>query len=334
MTDEEETSLPFEDRMNLPYTGLVTFLRSRSCDPSAIDAADIAILGAPSDEGSAWLPGSRLAPRSIRAASMRYAGRSLGGHGYFDPQQKRRYLEREFRLKRIVDCGDADVVYTDRERTWANITRAVEMILRQGAMPVVIGGDHGITYPVVRAFTQQIDVVHFDAHLDYRPFIHGVRYSNSTPMRLVADLGCIGLISQIGLRGPLSSESDLQDSLSRGNNVVTVREFRRQGPEVVVTGIAPGRKVYVSIDIDVLDTPLVPGCSTPEWGGLHYDELLEALSLVADRHEVVGIDVVEVNPLIDVPGGHTSRLAAQLILEFLGRVVDNQAWQASHHAKM
>jgi agmatinase len=153
-------------------------------------------------------------------------------------------------------------------------------------------------------------------------------------MRLVADLGCIGLISQIGLRGPLSSESDLQDSLSRGNNVVTVREFRRQGPEVVVTGIAPGRKVYVSIDIDVLDTPLVPGCSTPEWGGLHYDELLEALSLVADRHEVVGIDVVEVNPLIDVPGGHTSRLAAQLILEFLGRVVDNQAWQASHHAKM
>ena len=189
-------------RWDLPYTGFVSFLRSPTCpDLDRLDA-DIAVLGVPSDEGSPWKPGARFAPRKIRELSVQFAGRGSvdGQRGYYDIAEDRRYLDHERINRRLVDCGDSDIVYTNVRRTFDNITRDVGRILAAGALPVVMGGDHAITYPVVRAYRHRLHVVHFDAHMDYRPFVHGVQWANGNPIRNVARLATVGSIVQVGIR--------------------------------------------------------------------------------------------------------------------------------------
>ena len=265
----------------------------------------------PSDEGSPWKPGARFAPRKIRELSVQFAGRGSvdGQRGYYDIAEDRRYLDHERINRRLVDCGDSDIVYTNVRRTFDNITRDVGRILAAGALPVVIGGDHAITYPVVRAYRHRLHVVHFDAHMDYRPFVHGVQWANGNPIRNVARLK--------------TCHHNVQDSRARGNDIVTVPDYRRRGAARILERLPAGEPVYVSIDIDVLDLPLVPGCASAEVNGLSYDELREALVAVARHAEVVGFDLVEVNPMLDVASENTSLVAAQLIMEFLGRVVEH-----------
>src|SRR5215813_10483942 len=267
-----------EDRLNLPFTGLVSFMRVPTCtDLDAVDA-DIAILGAPTDEGSPWKPGARFAPR----------------------------------------------------KTFDNITRDVRRILDAGAFPVVIGGDHAVTYPVVRAYTERLNVVHFDAHMDYRPFVHGVQWANGNPIRNVARLKTCHHIVQVGIRSLRTRQADVEDSRARGNDVVTIPEFRRRGPRAIVDLLPSAEPVYCSIDVDVLDLPLVPGCASSEVNGLTYDELRQTLFAIARGREVIGFDFVEVNPMLDVAADNTSQLAAQLIIEFLGRIVEHPGYRKRH----
>lgn len=319
-------------RWDLPFTGLVSFLRSPVCTDLDRLEADIAVLGVPTDEGSPWKPGSRFAPRKIRELSLQFAGRGTvdGQRGYYDIAEDRRFLDYERVNRRIVDCGDVDIIYTNVKETFDNITAAVGKILRAGALPVIIGGDHAITYPVVRAYTERLNVVHFDAHLDYRPFMHGVQWANGNPIRLVAELGTVGQIIQVGIRSLRTRQEDVGDSRARGNDVVTIPEFRRRGPEGVLEKLPKGEPVYVSIDIDVLDMPLVPGCASAEVNGLSYEELRQTLFAIARDHDVIGFDLVEVNPMLDVPSDNTSLLAAQLIMEFLGRIVESPGYLARH----
>jgi agmatinase len=319
-------------RWELPFTGFVSFLRSPACTNLDRLDADIAVLGAPSDEGSPWKPGARFAPRKIRELSVQFAGRGTvdGQRGYYDIGDGRRYLDHERINRRLVDCGDVDVVYTNVPQTFDNITRDVGRILTAGALPVVIGGDHAITYPVVRAYRHRLHMVHFDAHMDYRPFVHGVQWANGNPIRNVAKLGTVGSIVQVGIRSLRTHQADVQDSRARGNDIVTISEYRRRGPSRLLERLPQGEPVYVSIDIDVLDLPLVPGCASAEVNGLHYDELREAVFAVAHHAEVVGVDLVEVNPMLDVPSENTSLIAAQLIMEFLGRIVEHPRYRQRH----
>ncbi len=324
-----------EPRWDLPYTGFVSFLRSPTCaDLGRLDA-DIAVLGAPSDEGSPWKPGARFAPRKIRELSVQFAGRGTvdGQRGYYDIAENKRYLDHERINRRLVDCGDSDIVYTNVRKTFDNITRDVGRILAAGALPVVIGGDHAITYPVVRAYTHRLHVVHFDAHMDYRPFVHGVQWANGNPIRNVAKLSTVGSIVQVGIRSLRTRQGDVEDSRARGNDIVTVPEYRRRGATRILDQLPQGEPVYVSIDIDVLDLPLVPGCASAEVNGLSYEELRDALTAIARHAEVVGFDLVEVNPMLDVGTGVTSYLAAHTILEFLGRICDQPRWIAGRDAR-
>jgi agmatinase len=321
-----------EDRLNLAFTGLVSFLRSPVCtDLDQLDA-DIAVLGVPTDEGSPWKPGSRFAPRKIRELSLQFAGR--GGvdsqRGYYDIAEDRRYLDYERMNQRIVDCGDSDIIYTNPKATFDNITADVRKILKAGAFPVVIGGDHAITYAIARAYDEHLNVVHFDAHIDYRPFEHGVQFSNGQPIRLVSELPNVGQILQVGIRSLRTRQQDVADSRGRGNDVVTIPEFRGRGPRGVLEKLPTGEPVYVSIDIDVLDMPLVPGCASAEVNGLTYEELRQTLFTIADQAEVVGFDLVEVNPMLDVPSENTSLIAAQLIMEFLARIVESPGYRKRH----
>jgi agmatinase len=324
--------MPDDVRLNLPFVGLVSFMRGPVCTDLARLDADIAVLGVPTDEGTPWKPGSRFAPRKIREMSVRYAGYgpTQKQHGYYDIEDDRRYLEYERRSNRIVDCGDSDIIYTNVKQTFENITRDVRLILRAGAFPVVIGGDHAITYPVVRAYEERLNVVHFDAHLDYRPFVHGVQWANGNPIRNVSQLKTCRHIIQVGIRSLRTSQSDVEDSRTRGNDIVTIPEFRRRGHATIVDRLPTNEPVYVSIDIDVLDLPLVPGCSSSEVNGLTYEELRQTLFAIARSREVIGFDLVEVNPMIDVASDNTSLIAAQLIIEFLGRIVEHPGYRKRH----
>ena len=324
-----------EGRLNLPFTGLVSFLRAPVCANLDELDADIAILGVPSDEGSPWKPGARFAPRMIRELSVKYAGYGpvQNQAGYYDIEEDRRFLEYEFVNRRIIDCGDSDIIYTNVEQTFENITGDVRKILQAGAFPVIIGGDHAITYPVVRAYQEDLHVVHFDAHMDYRPFVHGVQWANGNPIRLVSELTNVGEIIQVGIRSLRTRQADVADSRARGNDIVTIPEFRKRGYEGVIEKLPNGAPVYVSIDIDVLDLPLVPGCASSEVNGLTYDELRHTLFAIAQQNEVIGFDLVEVNPMIDVASDNTSLLAAQLIIEFLGRIVEHPGYRKRHPMK-
>ena len=194
------------------FAGLVSFLRAPIChDLDNIDA-DIAIMGAPTDEGSPFMRGSRLGSRSIREHSLRF-----GNEGYFDHDSDKVFLKYELENNRIVDVGDADVIPADVEGTFKNITDLTRMVLNSGAIPVVLGGDHAITFPVVRAYNTPLHVIHFDAHIDYSPFIHGYKYTNSHAFRHIHHMDHVKSLTQVGIRSVRNKKSQIEDSENDGN---------------------------------------------------------------------------------------------------------------------
>jgi agmatinase len=322
-----------EGRLNQPFVGIPSFLRSPIVTALESLDADIAVIGVPTDEGSPFMPGSRFGPRSIREHSLRFVG---DVPGIYDPQERKRYLGPEMGGGRIADVGDADILPTNVEGSFSNVTSLVGSVVGRGALPVVLGGDHAITFPVVRAFSSLADdgplyVVHFDAHLDYMPFVHGLQYTNAHAFRHIKAMPHVAGIVQVGIRSLRSSEVMLEDSVRDGNAVVTMREFRRRGVGSVLAAVPEGARVYVSIDVDVLDMSLVPGCVSAEPSGMTYDELRDVLVGLCGHAEIAGFDLVEVNPMLDVGTGVTSYLAAHTVVEFLCAICDQPKWKATRH---
>ena len=278
-------------------------------------------MGAPTDEGSPFMPGSRLGSRSIREHSLRF-----GNDGYFDHDSDKVFLKYELENNRIVDVGDADVIPADVEGTFKNITNLTRMVLNSGAIPVVLGGDHAITFPVVRAYNTPLHVIHFDAHIDYSPFIHGYKYTNSHAFRHIHHMDHVKSLTQVGIRSVRNKKSQIEDSENDGNRVIGMKEFYEIGPNGMSTLVPKEAPVYVSIDIDVLDLPLVPGCVSAEPNGMTYAELRDSLSVLAQHANIIGFDLVEVNPQLDVGTGITSYMGAHTIMEFMGQICDQPRW--------
>jgi agmatinase len=323
----KDRSQPLSNNSRLhAFAGLVSFLRAPVCHDLENLNADIAVMGAPTDEGSPFLPGSRLGPRSIREHSLRF-----GDDGYFDHDSDKVFLKYELNNKRIVDVGDANVIPADVEGTFKNITDLTRMVLDSGAIPVVLGGDHAITFPIVRAYNEPLHVVHFDAHIDYSPFIHGYKYTNSHAFRHIHHMDHVKSLTQVGIRSIRNEKTQVDDSLNDGNRVVGMKEFGEMGPDGM-TGLVPkDAPVYVSIDIDVLDLPLVPGCVSAEPNGMTYAELRDSLAVLAKHSNIIGFDLVEVNPQLDVGTGITSYMGAHTIMEFLGQICDQPRWIAKRN---
>lgn len=310
-------------QVNRPFVGIPSFLRAPVCqDVAQLDAA-IAVLGVPFDEGSPFLPGSRMAPRALREHSLRF-----GSAGYYDPETRRQYLEPEMTGRMIADMGDVDIRPTNLELSFELITNAVGSVLKRGALPVVLGGDHSITYPVVRAFDRPLHVLHFDAHTDYAPFVHGLKHTNGHAFRHVAAMSHVQGLTQIGIRSLRHGKDQIEDVFRDGNRIITAGEFRRMGPAAIAELLPEGSACYVSIDVDVMDMSLVPGCVSAEPNGLSYAELRDTLSAIATRLEVVGFDFVEVNPLLDVGTGVTAYLGTLTVVEFLGQICAQPRWRA------
>lgn len=312
-------------RLNLPFVGISTFgKRPYVQDWSQIDA-DAAILGAPYDFGTQFRPGARFGPRAVREASTLF---SFGHAGAYDHEDDCTYLPEAVR---IVDIGDADIVHTDTTRSHANIKAGVNAILDAGAMPVVIGGDHSINIPCIDAFEGRgnIHILHIDAHLDFVDERHGVRYGHGNPLRRAAEKDYVTGLTQVGIRNVSStSKEGYEAARAMGSDILSVRQMRKLGPEAVIARIPDGAKVYVTLDIDGFCPSIAPGTGTPSHGGFLYYEVLEMLQALAKRHEVAGIDLVEVAPDYDHTGG-TAILAAQVLLNFLGFVFEAKAQRAA-----
>jgi agmatinase len=305
-------------RLNLPFVGISTFgKRPYVEDWSKIDA-HAAILGAPYDFGTQFRPGARFGPRAVREASTLF---SFGHAGAYDHEDDRTYLGPEVR---IVDIGDADIVHTDTEQSHANIEAGVRAILAAGALPVVIGGDHSINIPCIRAFDDQgpIHILQIDAHLDFVDERHGVRHGHGNPMRRAAETEHVTGLTQLGIRNVSSTAKEgYEAARAMGSDILSVRQVRRLGVEAVLARIPKGARLYVTIDIDGFCPSIAPGTGTPSHGGFLYYEVLELLQGVARAHEIVGVDLVEVAPDYD-PTGSTAILAAQILLNFLGFIFD------------
>lgn len=304
-------------RLDLPFVGHCTFgKRPAVTDWSAIDA-DVAVLGIPYDMGTQYRSGARFGPRAIREASTLF---SFGHGGAYDHEDDETYLP--LSEVKIVDVGDADIVHTDTRKSHDNAERAVRAILAAGAMPVVLGGDHAINIPCIRAFSDQgpIHILQIDAHLDFVDVRHGVTEGHGNPMRRAAEQDHVTGLTQLGIRNVSSTAREgYEDARARGSSIRSVRQVRQLGVEGVLDLIPADARLYVTIDIDGFDPSIAPGTGTPSHGGFLYYEVMEILQAVAKRQEIVGIDLVEVAPAYD-PSGITGFLAAQVLLNFLGYI--------------
>lgn len=308
-------------RLDLPFVGICTFGKwPYHSDWDTIDA-DVAVLGAPFDFGTQWRAGARQGPRGVREASTLF---SFGHAGAYDHEDDITYLPAgKFTM---VDIGDADIVHTDTMASHANIEYGVRAILKAGALPVVIGGDHSVNIPCINAFEGQgdIHVVQIDAHLDFVDERHGVRYGHGNPMRRAAEKDYVSGLTQIGIRNVSSTARDgYEDARRMGSDILSVRQFRKLGVEAVLDRIPAGRRYYLTLDIDGFDPSIAPGTGTPSHGGFVYYEVLELIDGLARRGEIVGLDLVEVAPDYD-PTGSTTILAAQILLNAIGRILHHR----------
>ena len=307
-------------RLNLPFVGVSTFAkRELVTDWSQINA-DVAVLGAPFDFGTQWRAGARFGPRGIRDASTLF---SFGHSGAYDHEDDVTYLTEDVK---IVDIGDADIIHTDTIKSHKNIEKGVRSILKAGALPVVLGGDHSVNIPCVNAFSNSgpIHILQIDAHLDFVDERHGVKYGHGNPMRRAAEKNYVTGLTQVGIRNVSSTSKDgYEDAKAMNSDILSVRQTRKIGPKNLVGRIPKDSNVYITIDIDAFCPSIAPGTGTPSQGGFLYYEVLEILQHLSKQNKVVGIDLVEVAPDYD-HSGSTTILAAQILLNFLGFIFHNQ----------
>lgn len=312
MTDTPLTHLPRDPFLSFMGQEVHT-------DLTALDA-DFAILGAPFGspyhmEGVA--SDASNAPAAVRERSHRF-GRMIDQHDFdFDEAL---LAGRDIR---IVDCGDVVADPRDLEGNKRRVTGATRAILDREAIPIVLGGDDSVPPLAIRAYEGRgpITVLQFDAHLDYRDEVNGIRDGYSSPMRRAAEMAWVDRIVHVGLRGLGSARSqDVADSLANGNSLIKAKRVREEGVGCVLDAFAPGEKVFITLDCDGFDPAVMPGTSCPMPGGLSYWEGADIIAGVAKKCDVVGMDYAEHFPSLDF-NGITSLTLARLIVTLIGTIL-------------
>jgi agmatinase len=279
---------------------------------TSLAGVDVALLGVPFDSGTSYRPGARLGPREIRAQSA-----LIRPYSYF---QRVSPFERLV----VVDAGDVDTPPVGIEKAHAAIQDDVARALGAGAVPIVAGGDHSITLPILRAVAAAhgpVSLLQFDAHIDTWGDYFGGKYFHGSPFRRAIEEGLLvrGGYVQVGIRGPMYGEiDDFAFQKEHGVETLDIREVARLGIAGTVERIRRVARgpVYVTFDIDAVDPAYAPGTGTPEVGGLTSYEAQELIRGLAGL-PIVGCDVVEVAPPFDGPGQITALLAANLMFELL-----------------
>jgi len=277
-----------------------------------LQGVDVAILGVPFDSGSSYRSGARLGPREIRAQSS-----LIRPYSYFQKVSP-------FQDLVVVDAGDVDAPPVGIEKAFAAIEDAVRRVLASGAIPMIAGGDHSISLPILRAIAGThgpVGLVQFDAHIDTWGDYFGGKYFHGSPFRRAIEEGLLaeGSYVQVGIRGPMYGEAeDFEFQNTHQVTMIDIGQVQKEGVTRTserIRQIARG-PVYVTFDIDAIDPAFAPGTGTPEVGGLTSREAQELLRGLAGL-DVVGCDVVEVSPQFDGPGQITALLAANLLFELL-----------------
>jgi agmatinase len=278
--------------MNLPWITDPAELRARD--------VDVAIIGAPFDDAVSHRSGARFGPRAIREAQ--YTSGSI---------HSLQLGVEPFEVLNVVDAGDANIIPAWIERGHALIHRKVREVAETGAIPIVLGGDHSITWPSATAVAEvrrpgSIGIVHFDAHADTANDDWGVLAGHGTPMRRLIESGAVRgrNFVQVGLRGYWPPRDVFDWMREQGLRWHLMREIEERGAEAVIDdAIAEALDgpdaVYISVDIDVIDPGNAPGTGTPEPGGMLPREVLRAVRRIASQVEIAGMDIVEVSPPYD-----------------------------------
>lgn len=274
-------------------------LSFQSCT-SEYAPADVVIFSCPMDATTSFRPGTRLAGNAIRVDSI--------GVEWYSP-----YQDKNLRDYKTSDIGDLDLPIGDVEKSLKIIKETTAQIIKDNKKPMMIGGEHLVSLPVVEALAKKypdLHIIHFDAHTDLRDEFFGRKLSHATVMRRIFDIVGKKKIFQFGIRSGDVSEFKWADA---GN--ITMRRFDLVGVEDVVAKIK-NKPVYITIDIDVLDPAAVPGTGTPEPGGVTYRELIEAILKLRKLNNIVGADIVELAPNYD-PSGASTAAAAKTLREMV-----------------
>ncbi|MEV4421094.1 agmatinase [Patulibacter sp. NPDC049589] len=274
------------------YAGLLSFSgMPYTEDPAELAGVDVAIVGAPTDDLVSDRPGARFGPRAIRAASCPPGPHLEVGVDAFAELE-------------VVDFGDAPILPADPARSHAAIEATVGQVLAAGALPVILGGDHSIAEPDIRACAAKhgpVGLIHFDTHTDTGKEVFGVEVSHGTPMYRLVESGHVDASRyvQVGLRGYWPGQEEFDWQRERGITSLFMHEIRDRGIRAVIAdalaAVGDG-PVFLSVDVDVLDPAFAPGTGTPEPGGMTSADLLWACRTVAAGVDLVGMDVVEVLP--------------------------------------
>lgn len=316
------------------YGDVPPFMAARHVpDPADLDA-DAAVIGMPYDGIATFRGGAtRRGPQEIRKFSLLF-----GGYNFDWDMDVSATL-------RLADVGDVDVVPGDNAASYARFERRLSTILERGAVPFSLGGDHGITYPALRAVTQHhagpMGLVVFDTHLDLSEALNGDRLTRASPILRICELEHIDprRVAIIGARGPRNLPEWTPLYRDLGISVFPMEQVEQDGIEAVTQkarAIATkgGAKLYISVDIDSIDPAYAPATNSPEPGGLSSREIIRGVR-IAGRDGFAGFDVVEVSPDFDNRSGSTSILAARIMAEALACLAASRsgrkdAWRHAH----
>ncbi len=259
----------------------------------------ISLFGAPYDGTSSYRPGSRFAPNAIRAASV--------GIETYSP-----YQDEDIESLCFVDDGDLELPFGNRDKVLDMIEKYVSSLLENDGIPLMIGGEHLVSYPAIKAVhsvCDELHILHLDAHADLRDEFLGERFSHATVIRRVCEIVGDKNVHQFGIR------SGIKDEFAYARERLgDFHPFSLPNPKEIVEKFE-GKDVYLTLDVDILSPSCLPGTGTPEPGGITFDQLLSFL-IGLKGINFVGIDVVELLPHYD-PSGVSSIAVAKIIRELL-----------------
>ena len=324
-----------DDELHPSYIGIPTYLGT----PFAVNGkelksmnADIAIIGAPVDMGVVGRPGARYGPRAIRQADY-WPKPAKSSNLYHLNLEVFPLIEMN-----VVDFGDANCPPSSLEKSHEAVEKKVTEALDADAIPIVLGGDHSITLPSATAVAKKygygnVGMVHFDAHADTGDSTYGdVLISHGSPMRRLIESGAIPgkNFVQIGLRGPWPPPVDQKWMKDQGMRWHLMAEIEKKGfDEVLEMAISEALdgpdKLYISVDVDVMDPAFAPGTGTPEPGGISSLELLRAIREIVLSKGMVAMDVVEVAPIYDQPCDITAQAAHRCIYEAISALAKKKS---------
>lgn len=307
---------PLDSARTPRFCGNRTFMRLP--EKKTLENVDFVVTGVPFDTGAAFRTGQRLGPQAVREASL-----LLRPYNYD--------LELNiFEHVSGVDYGDLDIIPGFIHETYDMMVEQLKPVYEKGIIPICIGGDHAISLGELRAIKDArgpVAMIHFDSHTDTWDQYWGMKYTHGTPFRRAVEEGCLipEKTIQVGLRGPLYTPGDIDDSRDLGFEVVTAFDIHRKGIEYTCEKIRKTvgeTPVFVTFDIDFLDPAYAPGTGTPEVGGFSTWEAMELIKGSFKDLNIVGFDLVEVLPYKDLCDS-TAFAASGIIFEFISQIAQN-----------